>query len=271
MTDALQVEGLQKSYGKIAVLKGVGFSVRRGEIFGLLGVNGAGKTTALECIEGLRPRDGGRVTLCGKIGIQLQSASLQAFVRPSEAVALFAAWNKTRPDKAMLEALGVFDFYKKQYAGLSTGQKRRLHLALALLGDPDILFLDEPTAGLDVEGRVSLHAYIKGLKAQGKTIVLASHDMAEVETLCDRIAILKDGKIAFAGTIGELTAAVGRRHTVHIATDAGLQSFDTDDLVGTLLEKLAAYRERGIAVQDVRTDRGTLEEHFMHIARRRGQ
>ena len=113
MTDALQVEGLQKSYGKIAVLKGVGFSVRRGEIFGLLGVNGAGKTTALECIEGLRPRDGGRVTLCGKIGIQLQSASLQAFIRPSEAVALFAAWNKTRPDKAMLEALGVFDFYKK--------------------------------------------------------------------------------------------------------------------------------------------------------------
>ena len=167
----------------------------------------------------------------------------------------------------MLKALGIYELSKKRYADLSTGQKRRLHLALALIGNPDIVFLDEPTAGLDVEARHSLHEQIKQLKRQGKTIILASHDMAEVETLCDRIAILKDGKIAFIGTIEELTAAVGRQYTVHITTPLGRQSFVTDNLTQTLLEKISEYKDKKIEVLDIRTDRGTLEQHFIDIAR----
>ena len=146
MTDALQVKGLKKSYGNIPVLKGIDFSVQQGEIFALLGVNGAGKTTALECIEGLRAYDNGEITIRGKIGIQLQSATLQAFIKPLEAVNLFSKWNKTKPNTEMLKALGIYELSKKKYAELSTGQKRRLHLALALIGNPDIVFLDEPTA-----------------------------------------------------------------------------------------------------------------------------
>lgn len=267
MTDALQVTELKKSYGRLSVLKGVDFSVQKGEIFALLGVNGAGKTTALECIEGLRAYDDGKITVNGKIGIQLQSATLQAYVKPMEAINLFAKWNRRTPDKAMLESLGIYELKKKNYVDLSTGQKRRLHLALALIGDPDIVFLDEPTAGLDVEGRFSLHEYIKLLKTQGKTIVLTSHDMAEVETLCDRIAILKDGKIVFIGTVDEFTATTGRRHNVIITTASGQQSFETDNLTETLLEKLAEYKENGIDVLEIKTDKGNFEQHFINLAR----
>ena len=131
MSIAITVNGLCKSYGAHAVLKGVELSVHTGEIFALLGVNGAGKTTALECIEGLRPYDSGTVHLHGRVGIQLQSSALPAHIRPLEAVRLFAMWNKRRPDPAVLDALGIAELAKKQYASLSTGQKRRLHLALA--------------------------------------------------------------------------------------------------------------------------------------------
>lgn len=197
MNLAIQIDRLKKSYGDHTVLKGVTFNVIKGEIFALLGVNGAGKTTALECMEGLRKYDGGSIVVNGRMGIQLQSASLPAHIKPMEAVRLFARWNKAKIDHAMLAALGMNELTKKQYAELSTGQKRRLHLALALISDPDIVFLDEPTAGLDVEGRIALHDQIRKLKAQGKTIILASHDMAEVGSLCDRIAILNDGNIGF--------------------------------------------------------------------------
>ncbi len=204
--NAIEIIDLKKSYGDVAVLKGVNLTVQQGEILALLGVNGAGKTTTLECIEGLRPYDGGTIAVNGKIGIQLQSSALQAHIKPMEAVKLFAKWNKVAPDEATLKNLGIPELAKKKYGALSTGQKRRLHLALALIGDPDIIFLDEPTAGLDVEGRVALHGQIRALKGQGKTIILASHDMAEVEDLCDRLAFLKDGKIVFVGTVEEFTA-----------------------------------------------------------------
>lgn len=267
MNYAIQVEGLTKGYHGRAVLKGLHFGVAQGETFALLGVNGAGKTTALACIEGLRVQDGGRITVKGKMGIQLQSASLPAHIKPLEAVGLFAKWNHTAIDRAMLAAIGVDAIADKQYAALSTGQKRRLHLALALIGDPDILILDEPTAGLDVEGRVSLHDAIRRLKAQGKTIVLASHDMAEVESLCDRIAILKDGAIVFIGTAAELTAKAGPRCTIHIKTPQGEDHFPSDDISGTMLARLEEYKQRGIDVLDIRIEKGTLEQRFMDIAR----
>lgn len=267
MTDAILVDGLQKSYGSHEVLKGISFTVRRGEIFALLGVNGAGKTTTLECVEGLRNYSGGSVTVNGRMGIQLQSSSLPAYIKPMEAVKLFAKWNRAEIDTEMLAGLGINGLAKKRYMELSTGQKRRLHLALALVGDPDIVFLDEPTAGLDVEGRAALHAQLRALRARGKTLILASHDMAEVEQLCDRIAILNGGRIAFQGTVEELTEQVGRRYTISIKAADGEHSCETDDVGASLLALLEECRARGAAVLDVKVDRGTLEQHFIDLAR----
>ena len=271
MSYSIQVDRLVKNYGANRVLKGLTFQVEKGEIFALLGVNGAGKTTTLECMEKLRTYDGGSITINGRMGIQLQSASLPSHIKPMEAIRLFAMWNKVKPDKEMLEALGIDELGKKQYVQLSTGQKRRLHLALALTGDPEILFLDEPTAGLDVEGRVSLHDQIRRLKARGKTILLASHDMAEVETLCDRIAILQEGELVFVGTLAELTAKTGGRYAIRIETGQGEQHYMADNIGDTLLALLQDYKSRGIAVSDIHIDRGTLEQHFMDLAMGNGK
>lgn len=267
MTDALQVQGLRKSYGKKEVLKGIDLCVRKGNIFALLGVNGAGKTTTLECIEGLRKYDGGSIAINGRMGIQLQSASLPAHIKGMEAVHLFAKWNKAAVDPSMLAALGVNDLASKQYREMSTGQKRRLHLALALISNPDIVFLDEPTAGLDIEGRISLHEYIRTLKSQGKTILLASHDMAEVESLCDNIAILKDGRIAFAGTVNELTETIGKHYNICIKTNQGTETFEADNIGESLISILKGYQEKKMDIQDVQVDRGSLEQHFVRIAK----
>ena len=242
MNEAIRVEALRKSYGERTVLNGLTFSVQKGEIFALLGVNGAGKTTALECIEGLRRYDSGAIGINGRVGIQLQSASLPAHIRPMEAVRLFAKWNRVRPDTAILATLGIDKLAKKQYAGLSTGQKRRLHLALALVSNPDIVFLDEPTAGLDVEGRQALHCLIRNLKARGKTILLVSHDMTEVESLCDRIAIIAGGRISFLGSAAELAEQAGSRYTVSITTSQGNRRYEAANIADTLLTLLEDYK-----------------------------
>lgn len=268
MKDAIQVRELKKSYGSHMALKGIDLQIERGEIFALLGVNGAGKTTTLECIEGLRKYDSGAITVNGKMGIQLQSSSLPAHIKPMEAVKLFAKWNKTKIDHVMLDGLSIKGIEKKQYISLSTGQKRRLHLALALIGNPDIIFLDEPTAGLDVEGRLSLHEHIRNLRLQGKTIVLASHDMAEVETLCDRIAILNNGNIVFCGTASELTDKVGKKYFIHIRTQQGDKTFETDNIEDSLISLLGKLKQEKIRVLDLKVDRGTLEQHFIEMAGR---
>ena len=267
MKEAIKISGLKKSYGTHVVLNGLDFCVLQGEIFALLGVNGAGKTTSLECIEGLRKYDSGNITIHGRIGIQLQSASLPEHIKPLEAVKLFAKWNKTPLDKAMLDTLGIYEFAKKQYFQLSTGQKRRLHLALALTRNPDILFLDEPTAGLDVEGRIALHEQIRHLKASGKTIILASHDMAEVENLCDRLAILSSGKIAFIGTVEQLHATVGKHYNITIQTEKRTENYESDNIGETLLMLLTQYKESGETIFDIQINRGSLEQHFMKVAR----
>ena len=155
MTNALEVRGLRKSYGEKAVLKGIDLSVGRGDIFALLGVNGAGKTTALACIEGLRKYDGGTISVSGRIGIQLQSAALPAHIKGAEAVELFARWNRKTADASMLAALDTGSIAGKRYQEMSTGQKRRLHLALAPICDPDIGVLDGPTAGRGGGGAVA--------------------------------------------------------------------------------------------------------------------
>lgn len=267
MTNAVEVRGLRKRYGEKEVLRGIDLCVRRGDIFALLGVNGAGKTTALACIEGLRRYDGGSISVNGRMGIQLQSAALPAHIKGGEAVELFARWNRRTADAGMLAALGAGDMAGKQYREMSTGQKRRLHLALALVCGPDIVFLDEPTAGLDVEGRSALHRYIRDLKAEGKTIVLASHDMAEVESLCDSIAILRGGEIAFAGTVTELTERIGKHYDIHVRTDQGSQTYASDHIEVSLAAILKSCREHHAVIQDIRVDRGSLEQHFLRIAK----
>lgn len=267
MNNAIEIKELRKSYGENAVLKNITLTVQKGEILALLGVNGSGKTTILECVEGLRVYDSGSITVRGKIGIQLQSSALQAHIKPMEAVKLFAKWNKTVPDNEMLKSFAIPDLSKKKYADLSTGQKRRLHLALALIGNPDIIFLDEPTAGLDVEGRVSLHNQIRSLKRQGKTIVLASHDMAEVEDLCDRIAVLRDGNISFVGTIDEFTAIGGRRHIIRIKTADGQEDYETENITEKLFEILTDYKQKGISISEIQTDRASLEQRFINSVR----
>ena len=271
MKYAIEVSGLKKSYGSNIVIKDIDFQIEKGEIFALLGSNGAGKTTTLECIEGLRKYDGGTIVVNGKMGIQLQSSSLPAHIKPMEAIKLFAKWNHTKIDDDMLKALEIKEIEKLQYLQLSTGQKRRLHLTLALIGNPDIIFLDEPAAGLDVEARLSLHEQIRNLKSQGKTIILASHDMAEVETLCDRIAILNSGKIVFCGTPSELADKVERRYYIHLKTQEGVKSFETTNIEDTLISLLQECKQKKIRILDIKVDRGTLEQHFIKIARRESE
>lgn len=276
MSVAIKVDNLIKSYGTNTVIKDISFTVNKNEIFALLGTNGAGKTTTLECIEGIRKYDSGSITVDGTIGVQLQSSSLPANIKAIEAYQLFCKWNKVQVNTELFDAFGLNQLKNKQYEEMSTGQKRRLHLALALISNPDIIFLDEPTAGLDVEGRVSLHEQIRKLKEQGKTIIMASHDMAEVESLCDRIAILKEGKIAFIGTINELTNEIGRQYRIYIKTDRPLKADDYEqgyslfisgDIGDTLLELLEICKQTQNTVLDVKIEGATLEQRFMDIAR----
>ena len=184
-----------------------------------------------------------------------------------EAVRLFSGWKKASVDEEMLRVLGIDEIARKQYRALSTGQKRRLHLALALLGGPEILFLDEPTAGLDVEGRAALHALIRDFRARGKTIVLASHDMAEVEILCDRIAILRAGSVAFLGTVAELSTRLGKRYNISVKTTRGSMEIATDDIEKALPALLERCRNAGEAIVDIHVGRGSLEEHFLQTVR----
>jgi ABC-2 type transport system ATP-binding protein len=216
--------------------------------------------------------------------VQLQSASLPNNINVIEAYTLFCKWNKSKVDMSLFHSLGLSEMKNKQYAQMSTGQKRRLHLALALIGSPDIVFLDEPTAGLDVEGRASLHHEIKKLKRIGKTIILASHDMAEVENLCDRIAILKDGKISFIGSTRELTSRIDSKITLQIKTSEpfniinfinttymgmtdGYHSFITSNISEGLLEILTFLKNSAISIFDVRLIHQSLEESFLNIAK----
>ena len=281
---AIQVESFIKSYGSNTIIKDISFEVNKGEIFALLGINGAGKTTTLECIEGLRKYEKGQITVDGKIGVQLQSSSLPPNIKSFEAIQLFSKWSKTQVNLAMTHSLGLDDIKNKQYQTMSAGQKRRLHLALALIGNPDIIFLDEPTAGLDVEGRVALHNEIRKLKNQGKTIIMASHDMAEVEELCDRIAILKDGQIAFIGTAIELTSQVQSQkkillktdkplnqhafsHSVYLADEQGYQLFMADNIADALYELLERAKELTSNVLDIRIEHASLEQSFIDVSK----
>lgn len=292
------IKGFFKKYGSITAVDNIELDVRCGEVFGLLGANGAGKTTTFECLEGLRKADGGNLRVAGcnpqtetralrrKLGVQLQSSSLPGSIRVDEAIALVSAWQEATVPAELIGKLGIKDLLKKQYRQLSTGQKRRVHLVLALCGNPEVVVLDEPTAGLDVESRVQLHDVIRGIKAQGVTVLLATHDMAEAETLCDRIAILVRGKIVACGTPEQITATGSIQTRVRLRTAHGslLPGADThlaafkgekdgylewscQSTADAVIEILGHVRDAGDTVEDLRVERPSLEERFLELIR----
>jgi len=209
----LQVENLTKRYGDVEAVRGISFSVEEGEVFGLLGPNGAGKTSTIEILEGLRTPDGGKLSVCGfdprthadelkhEIGAALQSTSLPDKIRVAEAIRLFASFYKRRRNvDDLLKRFGLEEKRNGFYSSLSGGQKQRLAIAMALVNDPKVLFLDEPTAGLDPQVRREIYDVIEELKNEKKTIVLTTHYIEEAERLCDRVAIVDHGKLIIEGT-----------------------------------------------------------------------
>ncbi len=294
MKIALQVKNLVKSYNGKEVLHGISFDVEEGEIFALLGSNGAGKSTTLECIEGLKRYDSGFILFNNNviekqdihefIGIQLQSTALPNNITVVEAYQLFCKANHVNTDRSILERFGLRDILNKQYDTLSTGQKRRLHLALSLVHNPAIVFLDEPTAGLDVEGQVTLHEEIRRLKNQGKTVVMTSHNMAEVEKLCDRIAIIREGRVGFIGKPEELITSCEDITEIALKTEMGYQKaefkycqfvrseneydfYSTVEISEGLLELLQDNKVRKNKVLDIKVNHSNLEEKFMEFSR----
>jgi ABC-2 type transport system ATP-binding protein len=293
----LSVKNFKKMYGDYLAVSEISFQVQRGEIFGLLGPNGAGKTSTLECLEGIRQPDGGSLNILGVdpsreprklnglIGVQLQTSGLPGSMTVNESMQFFCAYHKVAPRYDLLERMGLQEKLKSEYRGLSTGQQRRLALALAVAHRPQVLFLDEPTAGLDVGSRTELHALMQELKAQNTAIVLATHDMAEAEKMTDRVAILLKGKVVAEGTPIELTATGSGYTKISVRTEEALlqkngasfpavnhktvnedytiyYSTDPGSTVSAVLSYVTAQGDRLI---DLRVERPSLEERFLEI------
>lgn len=299
----LSVQEISKSFKLRKVVKTLSLEIRSGEVVGLLGPNGAGKTSTLECLEGLRPADGGAMDILGVnpareprrlrdlIGVQLQTSALPDVMTPDEAMRLFCAYHHTQPRYDLLERLGLGGKRRTQYQQLSTGQKRRLALALAIAHDPPVLFLDEPTAGLDVGSRAELHRLMQECRAQGAAIVLATHDMAEAEKMADRVAILLNGAIVATGTPRELTAAGSGLTKVSVRSERDIlrredrqfpavrQQMSKDDYAvyfsadpGPTVTGILDYlRQEGDSLIDLRVERPSLEERFLEITHNGGQ
>jgi ABC-2 type transport system ATP-binding protein len=298
MNDSIiKVRDFRKTYDDFVAVDGISFEVQQGEIFGLLGPNGAGKTSTLESLEGLRAPDGGSLWVMGVdparqsrklhnvIGVQLQTSGLPDSMRVDEAIKFFSAYHGVAPRHDLLDRLGLTEKRSAQYHQLSTGLQRRLALALALAHDPPVLFLDEPTAGLDVPSRVELHNLMRELQAAGTTIILATHDMAEAEEMSDRVAILLRGKIAATGSPLELTATGAGLTKVSVRTEGSSLSapgltfpavsqqvfkdeyaiyFSTDigPTVSAIIAHVEAQEDRLI---DLRVERPSLEDRFLEI------
>jgi ABC-2 type transport system ATP-binding protein len=299
----IEVRNFSKRYGGFTAVANISFTVPRGQIFGLLGPNGAGKTSTLECLEGLRAPDEGILRvgsvdpvreqrqLRNLIGVQLQSAGMPESITPDEAMRLFCAYHAVAPRYDLLDRLGLGDKRRTQFQQLSTGQQRRLALALAVAHEPQVLFLDEPTAGLDVASRVELHDLMRELQANGTTIILATHDMAEAEEMADRVAILLNGRLVAEGTPLEITATGAGLTKVSVRTrDAALLakprlrgghhtfpavsqqllkdeyaiyfSRDIGQTVAALIEYVSVNEDE---LLDLRVERPSLEDRFLEL------
>lgn len=291
------IENFTKAYDDFIAVNDISFEVRRGEIFGLLGPNGAGKTTTLECLEGIRQPDSGTMQIMdvdpqreprklrNMIGVQLQTSGLPGNMTVEEALKIFSAYHGGTPQENLLARMGLEEKRHSQYHQLSTGQQRRLALALAVNHNPQVIILDEPTAGLDVASRSELHSMMQELKSQGSTLILATHDMAEAEKMTDRIAILLRGEIVATGSPRELTAkgsgltkiSVSTEdsvlHTLNDAFPAVTQQgiyeeytiYFTTDPGPTVTAILDFLNTNGDKLIDLRVERPSLEERFLEI------
>jgi len=277
---AIEVRNLRKSYGPFEAVRGIDFEVRRGEVFGLLGPNGAGKTTTVEILEGYRTRTSGEVTVLGldpgqrsralrsKVGIVLQSTGLYRHIRVRESIAHFAAmYPHPRDVDEVISITGLDGKEDAMARTLSGGQLRRLDLALALVGDPELVFLDEPTTGFDPAARRNAWVTIQSLKELGKTVLLTTHYLDEAQALADRVAIIKDGRIAVEGAPRELGAshrAMPYRVAYRNGND-GIIEQETDDPTTLLYELTAAALARGERLEGLTVTRPTLEDVYLEL------
>lgn len=280
---AIGVAGLRKSYGSREVLHGISFEVRTGEVFALLGPNGAGKTTTVEILEGYRKRDGGDVRVLGvdpgragsdfraRIGIVLQSSAVYHLLTVREIVELFAGYYPSpRSPAEVVELVGLAGKRDERVRTLSGGQLRRLDLALALVGDPELIFLDEPTTGFDPAARRQAWETIRDLRSLGKSILLTTHYMEEAQRLADRVAILAGGEIVGTGSPRDLLAA-------HAAVEIRFRRngndvvIDTEEPTRVLHELTGQALADGVELEGLEVHRRTLEDVYLELTREEGQ
>jgi len=297
----INVERLRKTYGSLVAVDDITFGIAKGEIFGLLGPNGAGKTTTLEMMEGLRQPDGGRVSIAGLelpremkqlrqiIGVQLQTTSLYDRIRVDEALDLFGSYYRHAIGVDELLRLVSLEEKRKSFVkNLSGGQKQRLAVALALVNDPELVFLDEPTTGLDPQARQNLWSIIERMKTEGRTVILTTHYMEEAERLADRVAIIDHGKIVALdapAALIRLLDAGGKIECTHagvmptekllehpdileIKGDNGRCTFRVTDTNRALKALMAVAEYENITVEDLRVTRPNLEDVFLHLTGR---
>ena len=297
---AISVAGLEKHYGSTRAVDGLSFDVARGEVFGLLGPNGAGKTTTVETLEGYRTPDAGSVRVLGldpvrdaaalrpRIGVMLQEGGLYPGLKPLELLRLFAAYyDDAESPAALLDTVGLRDAAGTSVRRLSGGQKQRLSLACALIGRPEVVFLDEPTAGMDPHARATTWQLVRDLRDRGVTVLLTTHAMDEAEQLCDRVAIVTGGKLAALGSPSELTqhaasdevwfAAAAGLDTVALARALGLNAGDVvEDRVGEYVIRAAGtpariadlacfLRDANVTLAALQGGRRSLEEVFLQL------
>jgi len=299
---ALVVENLEKRYGSNRAVDGVSFSVKQGEIFALLGPNGAGKTTTLEILEGHRERSGGKVSVLGfdpekggrlfreRIGIVLQSSALERELTVSEAVAFYASiYSRPRPVDEVIEIVGLAEKAGARVKTLSGGQRRRLALALGIIGDPDLVFLDEPTTGFDPSARRHAWKLVRNLRDLGKTILLTTHYMDEAQNLADRIAVIVKGKIVAEGTPNTLGGRESHMAKITFALPRGISLEELSGLAGQrvtardgvaelhaeqptrVLHALTGWAtERGVELDALEVARPSLEDIYLELAGEEG-
>ncbi len=298
----LSVERLTKRYGRLVAVDDISFQVRRGETFGMLGPNGAGKTTTLEMIEGLRRPDAGRITLLGldavrqrrsvqeRIGVQLQSQALWPELTVEETLKMFRAlFRRKAPLEELLERVSLVEKRRSLVSALSGGQKQRLSLATALVNDPDIVFLDEPTTGLDPQARHSFWDLIRDMQGQRKTVIVTTHYMEEAEVLCERVAIMDQGRIIALDTPRQLVRGLAFDNTVEcsfagsvkrerllalpavrdVRSESGTHSLFTNDISATLAGLMGLTDDNGERVQTLQVRTATLEDVFISQTGRR--
>jgi ABC-2 type transport system ATP-binding protein len=274
---AIHVDGLRKSYGQLEAVRGVSFAVRRGEVFGLLGPNGAGKTTTVEILEGYRERSAGDVSVLGfdpasrdrelrsRVGIVLQSSGFYPRATVREAVEHFgAAYPRPRDAEETIALVGLQGKEDTRAGQLSGGQQRRLDLALALVGDPELIFLDEPTTGFDPAARRAAWDVIRSLRGLGKTILLTTHYLDEAQELSDRVAIVKDGLIVAEGPPSELSARP-RSYRVSYQENGHRVELETEDPTELLHRLTGEALARGARLEGLSVSRPTLEEVYLEL------